>query len=641
MTHTRHWSLGAKLLMVGAPFMLLVFMATVATLWVSWQLDGGAAAVNEAGRMRMQSYRLSLSIGTGNTQLVPEHAAEFDRSLATLKQGDPNRPLFVPWDDDTRQRFAVVETDWARYQQRWIQAAPQRFEELSSDTVRFAADIDHFVNGIEVHLARWTALLHLLQLSMLGSVILGATVLLYTGYMFVLEPVGQLKQAIEKIQLGDFEARVARVTSDEFGTLAEGFNGMAEHLQSMYRNLESKVAEKTRLLQEKSERLASLYEVTALVTKATSLDTLAQEFTQSLAKISHADGVALRWSSQGGQRYLLLATHGLPLNMVDAEQCIYSGDCACGSADPGAGLSVIPIHDLSAAQQPHCARAGFETLVTIPVRLHGHFMGEVDLFFHARTEPTPAERSLFEALSSHLASGMENLRLNALEKEAAVSQERHLLARELHDSIAQSLAFLKIQVQLMRDALKSGQADEVAKILEEIDVGVKESYGDVRELLLHFRTRTNTEDIEPALATTLQKFELQSGIKSTLSMQGQGLPLSPDVQIQVLHILQEALSNIRKHAHASQAWLDVQQQPNWRFEVRDDGIGFNPDADQHDQTHVGLRIMAERAQRIGAQIDLVSTPLRGSSVILTLPSVPHPSAHQPVQRETVPALPTP
>ncbi len=220
---------------------------------------------------------------------------------------------------------------------------------------------------------------------------------------------------------------------------------------------------------------------------------------------------------------------------------------------------------------------------------------------------------------------MENLRLNALEKEAAVSQERHLLARELHDSIAQSLAFLKIQVQLMRDALKTGRADEFAKILEEIDAGVKESYGDVRELLLHFRTRTNAEDIEPALATTLKKFELQSGIKSTLSMQGQGLPLAPDVQIQVLHILQEALSNIRKHAHASQAWLDVQQQPTWRFEVRDDGIGFNPDADQHDQTHVGLRIMTERAQRIGAHIDIVSTPSRGSSVILTLPSPAHPS----------------
>lgn len=624
MASTRHWNLGAKLLMVGAPFLLLVFIATAATLWVSWQLDGGAAAVNEAGRMRMQSYRMSLSIGTGEVDQLPGQAAEFDRSLATLKLGDPERPLFVPWDDDTTRGFAVVEADWARYQAQWIHAKPTVFGELRADTVAFASDIDAFVNSIEVHIAQWTALLHLLQMSMLACVIVGATVLLYTGYLFVLEPVGQLKQAIEKIQLGDFDARVERVSSDEFGTLADGFNGMAEHLQSMYKNLEGKVAEKTRLLQEKSERLESLYAVTNLVAQATSLDALAQDFTKNIAKISHADGVALRWSSQGGHRHLMLAAHGLPTAMVDAEQCLYSGDCHCGAA-VGSTLNVIPIRDAKPAPMSHCTRAGFETVVTIPVRLHDRVMGEVDLFFHARINPSPSERSLLEALSSHLASGMENLRLNSLEKEAAVSQERHLLARELHDSIAQSLAFLKIQVQLMRDAIKTCNEPEVAKILEEIDVGVKESYGDVRELLLHFRTRANTEDIEPALATTLQKFEHQSGIKTTLTIQGQGLPLAPDVQIQVLHIIQEALSNVRKHAHASKAWLDVQQQPAWRLEVRDDGIGFNPETDQYDETHVGMRIMTERAQRIGATIEVVSTPSRGSSVILTLPAPSHPS----------------
>ncbi len=488
----------------------------------------------------------------------------------------------------------------------------------------FASHIDAFVNSIEVHIAHWTALLHLLQMSMLASVVVGATVLLYTGYLFVLEPVGQLKQAIEKIQRGDFNARVERVSSDEFGTLADGFNGMAEHLQSMYKNLEGKVAEKTNLLQEKSERLESLYAVTNLVAKATSLDALAQDFTKNIAKISHADGVALRWSSQGGQRHLMLAAHGLPAALVDAEQCLYAGDCHCGSA-VGSTLNVIPIQSATPAPLAHCARAGFETVVTIPVRLHDVLMGEVDLFFHARVKPGPAERSLLEALSSHLASGMENLRLNSLEKEAAVSQERHLLARELHDSIAQSLAFLKIQVQLMRDAIKTCDEPEVAKILEEIDLGVKESYGDVRELLLHFRTRTNTEDIEPALATTLQKFEHQSGVKTTLSIQGQGLPLAPDVQIQVLHILQEALSNVRKHARASQAWLDVEQQPTWRFAVRDDGIGFRPETDQFDETHVGMRIMTERAQRIDATLEVFSTPSRGSSVILTLPTPSHPS----------------
>ncbi|MDD5336675.1 MAG: type IV pili methyl-accepting chemotaxis transducer N-terminal domain-containing protein [Rhodoferax sp.] len=628
-SHPERWSLGSKLALVGLPFLLLALLATAATLWVSWQLDGGAAAVNEAGRMRMQSYRMALSIGTGETEALAAQADEFELSLRTLHSGDPERPLFVPWDGTVRARFATVEQDWRGFRSRWIDARPSVLRTLRSDTVDFASHIDAFVRSIEAHMARWTALLHLLQMSMLAMAVLGAAILIYTGYLFVLEPLGQLKQAMEQIQAGDFDARVESTTSDEFGTLADGFNGMAEHLQSMYRNLESRVQEKTAQLEEKHERLESLYEVTALVAKATSLDELAQGFAKSIARIAHADGVALRWSDQANQRYLMLAAQGLPASMVDGELCIDQGDCHCAVVSPAVGLRVIPIQSMNSPPLQHCAKAGFETVVNIPVHVHQRLMGEVDLFFHARVTPSGAERSLLEALSSHLAGAMENLRLNSLEKEAAVSQERHLLARELHDSIAQSLAFLKIQVQLMRDAVQSGNTVEIRQVLEEIDVGVRESYGDVRELLLHFRTRTNTEDIEPALATTLRKFEHQSAIKASLSMQGQGMPLSPDLQIQVLHIVQEALSNVRKHARASQVWLEVQQQPAWRFEVRDDGVGFTPETDQLDETHVGLRIMSERAQRIGAQLDVISTPGHGSSIILTLPLRPHPMTVQP------------
>ena len=624
MTHRKHWSLGAKLALVVAPFLLLGLLSTAATLWVSWQLDGGAAAVNEAGRMRMQSYRMALSIGTGETSALVGQIKEFDRSLALLRSGDPERPLFVPWDDTVRARFATVEQDWSHFRSRWIDVRPTVLHDLRSETVAFATHIDALVTAIEAHMAHWTAMLHLLQMTMLAMGVLGTAVLLFTGYLFVLEPVGQLKQAIQKIQLGDFDARVERVTSDEFGTLADGFNGLAEHLQSMYRHLERKVAEKTALLQEKNERLESLYEITALVAKATSLDELAQGFAKSITRIARADGVAVRWSDQSNQRYLMLAAQGLPNAMVDAERCLDKGDCYCGSVATESGLRVIAIQAISQTPLQHCAKAGFETMVNIPVRLHERAMGEVDLFFYARVNPSPAERSLLEALTSQLASAIENLRLNALEREAAVSQERHLLARELHDSIAQSLVFLKIQVQLMRAAVQSGNAVEIKQVLEEIDAGVRESYGDVRELLLHFRTRTNSEDIEPALATTLQKFEHQSGIKASLTMQGQGMPLSPDLQIQVLHIVQEALSNVRKHARASQVWLDVQQQPAWRFEVRDDGVGFVPNNDQLDETHVGLRIMAERAQRVGAGLEVISTPGQGSSIILTLPPSAHP-----------------
>lgn len=624
MSIPKHWSLGAKLALVGAPFLLLALLSSAATLWVSWQLDGGAAAVNEAGRMRMQSYRMALSVGTQERDALPDQALEFDRSVSLLRSGDPERPLFVPWDDTVRTRFDTVEQDWQRFRARWIEVKPDALQDLRAETVAFASHIDALVTSIETHMARWTATLHLLQMTMLAMGVLGAAVLLFTGYLFVLEPVGQLKQAIEKIQAGDFDARVERVTTDEFGTLADGFNGMAEHLQSMYRHLERKVAEKTAQLQEKNERLESLYQVTALVANATSLDELAQGFAKSVTRIARADGVAVRWSDQANQRYLMLAAHGLPNALVEAELCIDKGDCHCGTVADVTGLRVIPIQALNPTPQQHCAKAGFETVVNIPVRLHDRAMGEVDLFYYARVNPSPAERSLLEALTSQLASAMENLRLNALEREAAVAQERNLLARELHDSIAQSLAFLKIQVQLMRDAVQSGNPVEINKVLEEIDTGVRESYGDVRELLLHFRTRTNTENIEPALATTLQKFEHQSGIKAALAMQGQGMPLSPDLQIQVLHIVQEALSNVRKHARATQVWLDVQQQPAWRFEVRDDGVGFVPNNDQLDETHVGLRIMAERAQRIDAQLEVRSSPGQGSAIILTLPPSAHP-----------------
>jgi len=622
MTTRKQRSLGAKLALLGTPFLLLALLATAATLWVSWQLDGGAAAVNEAGRMRMQAYRMALTLSTAQTDELPGLVQKFEASLDLLRHGDPERPLFVPWDDTVQQRFAVIERDWRGFRQLLSAPAPSgQAQQLRDLTIAFVAHIDTFVQGIESHISRWTAILHLLQTSLMALVILGAVVLLYVGQLLVLEPVGLLKRAIEKIQGGDFAARVEKVSSDEFGTLAEGFNDMAAHLQSMYRHLEAKVAEKTAELEVKRERLESLYDVTTLVARATSLDELAQGFARSILRIAHADGVALRWSDQTSQRYVMLAADGLPAEMVEAEHCIHKGDCDCGaSTAQGPGLRVIPIHALGDTRERLCAQAGFESLVNIPVRLHERLLGEVNLFFHARVDPSAPERSLYEALTSHLASAMENLRINALEKEAAVSQERSLLARELHDSIAQSLAFLKIQVQLMRDALQAGDRQAMARVLEEIDAGVRESYGDVRELLLHFRTRANADGIETALMTTLHKFELQSGLKGHLQLQGQGLPLAPDLQIQVLHIVQEALSNVRKHARATQVWLDVQQQPEWRFEVRDDGRGFDSGDGSIDDSHVGLRIMSERAERIGARVDVISTPGAGTSVVLTLPA---------------------
>jgi two-component system nitrate/nitrite sensor histidine kinase NarX len=247
--------------------------------------------------------------------------------------------------------------------------------------------------------------------------------------------------------------------------------------------------------------------------------------------------------------------------------------------------------------------------MTVPVRLHQRLLGEIDCFWREAIQPAQEIRSLLEMVASHLAGGIESLRVTAAEKEAAIAAERTLLARELHDSIAQSLAFLKIQVQLLRGARRKGDEAATERIVDELDTGVRECYGDVRELLLHFRTRTDVEDIAQALATTLQKFRHQAGIDATLQVDGDGIPLPQDVQVQVLHVVQEALWNVRKHAHATQVRLKIHRGPGWRFEVEDDGQGFDPEADAG-EGHVGLRI--------GAQVQWQSAPGQGTRVVLSV-----------------------
>ncbi len=244
MLNRRHWSLGAKLGLVATPFLLLALLAISLTLWVSWQLDGGAAAVNEAGRMRMQAYRMALAAAAPDTAGVNSHVTEFERSLTLLRDGDPERPLFVPWDDTVRSGFVQIEASWKKFRDGALPGANATDQPLAAATATLVDQINDWVAAIERRMSRWTAMLHLLQMLMMALAVLGAAALLYTGYLFVLAPVGQLKRAIEQMQRGDFGARVQAVGNDEFATLASGFNDMAEHLQSMYRNLEQKVSEK-------------------------------------------------------------------------------------------------------------------------------------------------------------------------------------------------------------------------------------------------------------------------------------------------------------------------------------------------------------------------------------------------------------
>jgi two-component system nitrate/nitrite sensor histidine kinase NarX len=617
---SRARTLSAKLGAIGALLLLLALASIGLTLWVTWQLEGGAAAVNEAGRLRMQTWRLAQ--GVADTPRLAERAATFDRSLALLEAGDPARPLAVPRDAATRAALADVRAQWQALRDDWSRtdAPPPDATRAAVQAEALVARIDLFVRAIEAQLSHWTAVLTMFQLGLMALAIGGGVAMLYASYLFVFNPLSRLQRALEQAQRGELSARVQIDSADEFGTLAEGFNRMAATLQDFYANLESKVRDKTEKLRAERERLAVLYEASAFVAQAPTLQALAQGFAPRLRAAGRADAALLRWYDGVQHQHLLLATDGVPIAMLEEEQCLREGDCHCGQADTQAGARVIPIRTESAKTARHCERHGFANVVTVPVRLLDKTLGEADLLYRGEAVRLADEdRALLESLAAHLASGMESVRAAALEREAAVADERALLARNLHDSIAQSLAFLKIQLQLLRTAQRRGDADHAAKALEELATGVRDCSADVRELLLHFRTRTNDEDFVPALRTTLLKFQQQTGLATALEVHGHGVPLAADVQVQLLHVVQEALSNVRKHAQAHSVRIDVYQQPAWRIEVADDGQGFDAAAGAPDETHVGLRIMRERAAGVGASVTVESVPHAGTRVVVALP----------------------
>lgn len=644
---TSRLTLARKLAAVGCVFLALALATVGLSMWVTWQLEGGAAAINEAGRMRMRSYQLALHVRDLRAGLdahaarhITARIAELDEGLNLLAVGDPQRPLAVPGSEPVQTSLRAAQAGWRQLREQ----AQARLADPAApgvmDVTPFVKQVDALVSEIEQRLEARTVALHTFQVVMMALAVISAMAILYASHVMVLDPIARLSNALRRVEEGDFQARVRPGAADELGELAQGFNRMTERLQSLYGGLEAKVQEKTRKLESEQSRLRALYEVSTFVASAENLSELGQGFARQMRGIAHADAVAIRWSDEANDRYMLLASDSLPQILAREEQCVLTGDCFCGERlreGSTPRMRVIPIvaeppegaHADHVPVQRRCEAEGYTTLVTLPLLLQHRLLGEIELFYRGEVAFSDEDRSLFEALASHLAGAMESLRMAALARESAVASERRLLAQELHDSIAQSLAFLKIQMSLLRSAMAQHDQPGIEAAMAELDTGVRESYNDVRELLLHFRVRTDSEKLDLALRETLAKFELQSGMRWQLDCQDDGVPLPADIQIQVLHIVQEALSNVRKHARATRVHVQVRAHPSWEIRVRDDGQGFEPGSVSPDGTHVGLSIMRERAERIGAKV-VVQSGLEGTEVCLRLPSATAP-APQPAE----------
>jgi two-component system nitrate/nitrite sensor histidine kinase NarX len=629
--------LGSKLTAILIGYLVVAIVAVGLTLLMSWQLEGGAAAVNEMGSERMRSYRIALLLAQARTaadpavpQAVRAEVEAFEKVLADVERGDPSRPLLLPRDRSIHQRFSEVRQTWRDTMRPLVEQllaagdppsrAPLERAYLLI-TERFVTHVDGLVRAIEDDISSTTRVLRLLQFGLIALSVIGTVALIYLMFLLIVRPVASLEEGMQRMEGGDFGVRLPVETRDEFGALAAGFNRMAERLQELYGSLERRVAEKTRSLEDRNRELGTLYESTSLLAQPVALDALCRDFLQQLVDRLGADGGAVRLVEPQTGRLHLFVQEGMPDKLAESERCLQKGECLCGEGARRTHASVHVLVRGGYRDEPYrCREAGFATVGVFPIRCQEQGLGVFNLYYRVPHAVSPEERHMLDTLGQHLGLAVQNQRLASREREMAVSEERNLLAQELHDSIAQSLAFLNLQAQMLEQSLAQSQFDRARAELARIREGVQESYDDVRELLVHFRTRMAESDIDTAMATALLRFEQQTHIRTRFLQSGVGMPLPPEMQLQVMHIVQESLSNARKHSQAHNVEVDMQRGPVYRFRIRDDGRGFDPAALTGD-LHVGLRIMRERAHRIGGRVEVHSAPGRGTEVVLTLPTV--------------------
>lgn len=618
-----------RILLTTVLGLALTLAAIGYTLLLSWQLEGGGAAINEAGSLRMRSYRLAMVLEhaqPGNS--AEQELQEFNRTLLDLQTGDAKRPLFLPQTAAIREQMKQVQQAWLQHIQVNAKKVaseidPQlkqiALQNYASDLPDFVKSINQLVSLVEVELAEKTTWLRLCQTSLIFMSLAASVALLYLLYLWIVGPVTRMQAGIARMSKDDLSVRLPIETEDEFGVLAQAFNQMADHVQTVHRTLEVRVLEKTAKLQSQNHEISTMYEIAAFLSGPHAIEELCRGFLHRIMQRMQADGGTVRILDSQKDNVHITVHEGISEKMIEEEHCIKKDDCLCGAATEKGIILVRDFRLLDQQKRYRCQEEGYVSLAVFQIQTREQVIGSFSLHFSQERVVTGEERRLLEILGKNLGSSIENQRLISKEKEFAVSQERNLLAQGLHDSIAQGLNFLNLQVQMLEDSLKRNDVQEIHDIAPLLRAGIQESYEDVRELLLNFRTRLQDSNLESEMRNVVAKFQRQTGVHGTIEFEGNGAQLPPEQQLQVLFILQEALSNVRKHAQASEVKVMVINDRDFAMTVHDDGLGFDMETvKQKGEDHVGLRIMQERAERLAAQFSIQSDLAHGTVIALHL-----------------------
>ncbi|MDR7418725.1 MAG: GAF domain-containing sensor histidine kinase [Armatimonadota bacterium] len=264
---------------------------------------------------------------------------------------------------------------------------------------------------------------------------------------------------------------------------------------------------------------------------------------------------------------------------------------------------------------------GLQTFLGVPVSARGRTIGCLTVAFRRVRPVTDDDVRLLARMANQAAIAIENARLYEQVQSLAILEERDRLGREMHDSLGQSLGLLNLKVKLVEDLVAAGRIAEAQEELAQARQTIREAYDEVRHAILGLRTSGAREDLEVALRVQVARFREQARLPVTLDVRGVIPPVPALAAVQITRIVQEALTNVRKHAQATTVTVALWvEDGRLCVQVSDDGRGFDVAATTAEAgARFGLETMRERAEGIGGTLDIRSTPGRGTTIALTVP----------------------
>ncbi len=435
----------------------------------------------------------------------------------------------------------------------------------------------------------------------------------------LLQPLLRLCDWADLMRGVNLDAQVELRTDSDFSELASDINMLSNMIKNLSRDTEIQLQKHTDHISRESRSLVILYDVASSINLSHDLSELFEKSLDSLCINLNASAGIIR-QFQGQKQKGIVASFG-NINHT----FLASADHFLSVQYPFEGIDLEHIYRIDTLDYETVFGTDKENrqrkilVLSILLQYRGNVLGAIHLFFAEQSSvELGAYSELLLSIGQHLGSAAEKFRLIEEENELLIMQERTRLSHELHDSLAQTIASLRIQIRVIDETFHSNDEKSIWHQMERIEYTVDQANTQLRELIAHFRLPINEQGLIPSIEEAVRRTRDEMGIPVYIQNEWPEQALTPEVELNVLRIVQECLVNVRKHSQAVVVRVLLSYRNHTHFVlIEDDGIGFDESSIVSEGgLHLGLNILRDRAREIGADIEIESEPGDGTRINL-------------------------